>query len=142
MEWTDLDLDQIIDAVNENYDKADQENRAYETVADIADEADLARMKADGESYMDYLAEYMTTGEYKEWLIDAFLDHMGIFHVLITVDGKTYFAENNYITGIGHIIIVVDRDLNKLDGYIMGRLSDYDINYITKIIKNKKYETL
>lgn len=70
MNYEELSLDEILSLVNEKYDENEQQSCAFILVNEIyQDEID------DEEEFdaMDYLAEYFSYGEWREWLINTFL---------------------------------------------------------------------
>lgn len=71
MVYTHLSIDTILSKIKEKYTEKEMQNYAYELVSGIADNIDDFDEDTD---FVAYLAEYFSTGEYKEWLCDTFLD--------------------------------------------------------------------
>lgn len=70
MKYEHLSLDEILAKVDEKYSREEQNDIAFELVDSLMDSTDDLEEDFDA---MAYLAEYFSTGEYKEWLCDTFL---------------------------------------------------------------------
>lgn len=119
MIYKHLSIDTILSKIKEKYTEKEMQNYAYELVSSLADNMDDFDEDTD---FVAYLAEYFSTGEYKEWLYDTFLADED--EVYINCDCGNYRCENKWDCDLGSIIDIYDADDNCV-GFICGNLNDF-----------------
>ena len=119
MKYEHLSLDEILAKVDEKYSREEQNDIAFELVDSLMDSTDDLEEDFDA---MAYLAEYFSTGEYKEWLCDTFLSDED--EVYINCKCGDYRCVKRYNTELGDIIDIYDAD-DDCVGFIRGNLDNF-----------------
>lgn len=125
-----ISLDEILAKVDERYTRIEQDAIAFELVDSLMDSTDDLEEDFDA---MSYLAEYFSTGEWREWLIDTFLadENEVIIHC---IDG-IFRCEKKYDCDLGDIIDVYDED-DDCVGFIRGNLDDFTESELMNEVEN------
>lgn len=116
-----ISLDEILERIDSKYSKEEQNDYANILLDGIG------YFKNEGEvdetfDPMAYLAEYFSTGEYREWLIDTFLADED--EVLITCVDGSFRCVKRYDCELGDIIDIYDIE-DECVGFIRGNLDDF-----------------
>lgn len=119
MIYKHLSIETILSKIKEKYTEKEMQNYAYELVSGLADNMDDFDEDTD---FVAFLAEYFSTGEYKEWLYDTFLADED--EVYINCDCGNYRCVNKWDCDLGSIIDIYDVDDNCV-GFIRGNLNDF-----------------